>query len=175
MAERDYERRLCAIERMGWDEFVRDARLTEVGQCPDPADPGRRLLVYDIPSTVLYCPVRVLICTNATAERGGTRHAFGLMVSTDCQAHQLRRVSPKRRRLGADVAAHDHCRIGMWEQRCTSQHVICGGGQGVPVGAAVKVFTRQLFRCGVDHRAHGCVRGGEPADIINAAGECRSR
>jgi hypothetical protein len=84
MTEPDAEVRLCAIERMGWDEFVRNARLTEVDQCPDPANPGQRLLLYDVPPTVLYSPVRVLIRANATVERDGSRDAFGLMVPTDC-------------------------------------------------------------------------------------------
>jgi hypothetical protein len=34
---------------------------------------------------VLDLPVRVLVCTNATTERDGSRHTFGLTIPTDCR------------------------------------------------------------------------------------------
>jgi hypothetical protein len=84
MAERNTEIRRCAIERMGWNRFVAAADFKLVDECPDPSNPGQVLRLYDIPRKVLDLPVRALICTNATTERDGHRHTFGLTIPTDC-------------------------------------------------------------------------------------------
>ena len=85
MAEENTEIRRCAIERMGWDRFVADAELTLSDEADDPGNPGQVLRLYDVPRTVLDLPVRVLVCHNATRERDGSRHTFGLTVPTDCR------------------------------------------------------------------------------------------
>jgi hypothetical protein len=85
MAERNAEVRRCAIERMGWDQFVTAAELTLADEADDPGNPGQVLRLYDVPRTVLDLPVRVLVCVNATRERDGSRHTFGLTVPTDCK------------------------------------------------------------------------------------------
>ena len=85
MAETNTEIRRCAIERMGWDQFVTAAGLKLSNEMDDPGNPGQKLRLYDVPRKVLNLPVRVLVCVNATRERDGSRHTFGLTVPTDCK------------------------------------------------------------------------------------------
>jgi len=83
LTEPNAEIRRCAIERMGWDAFVPAAGLTEVARCPDPGNPGQEIALYDLPATLedLYDePARILLCTNGSVERDGTRRRFGLPV-----------------------------------------------------------------------------------------------
>lgn len=78
------EIRRCAIEKMGWDVFILEAGLEQLGEpCDDPANPGFHLSLYSIPPNVYSsanASMNVLLCTNATPERDGTRHRFGLTV-----------------------------------------------------------------------------------------------
>jgi hypothetical protein len=84
--ERNVEVRRCLIERMGWDEFIRKAQLAPVG--PAVSDPGNApytLQLYDLghlfeSSTRLPDSARLLLCTNGSAERDGTRRRYGLFV-----------------------------------------------------------------------------------------------
>ncbi|EFG75269.1 hypothetical protein HMPREF0591_4832 [Mycobacterium parascrofulaceum ATCC BAA-614] len=85
MAERNTEIRRCAIEKMGWDQFVTSAGMKLADEAPDPGNPGQLLRLYDVPRDVLDLPVRVLVAHNATRERDGTRHTFGLTIPTDCR------------------------------------------------------------------------------------------
>lgn len=85
MAEANLEVRRCAIERMGWERFVVESGLTMADECDDPANPGQALRLYDVPRKVLDLPVRVLVAHNATRERDGSRHTFGMTVPTDCK------------------------------------------------------------------------------------------
>ncbi|WP_394328991.1 DUF6745 domain-containing protein, partial [Mycobacterium avium] len=85
MAERNAEVRRCAIEKMGWDQFVLAAGLKLTDEADDPGNPGQILRLYDVPRKVLDWPVRVLVAHNATRERDGSRHTFGLTVPTDCR------------------------------------------------------------------------------------------
>jgi len=81
LQEPNAEVRRCAIERMGWDQFIREANLKQVGSAvPDPGNPGNELALYDVPARIYDEPVRVLLCTNGTVERDGTRRRFGLTV-----------------------------------------------------------------------------------------------
>jgi hypothetical protein len=81
LQEPNAEVRRVAIERMGWDRFIDDARLKQVGlTVDDPGNPGQTLALYDVPERIYNAPVRVLLCTNATVERDGTRRRFGLTV-----------------------------------------------------------------------------------------------
>jgi hypothetical protein len=81
LREENTEVRRCAIERLGWDRFVTEAELQQVGATvPDPGNPGQSLALYDVPERIYDERVRVLLCTNATPERDGTRHRFGLTV-----------------------------------------------------------------------------------------------
>jgi len=84
LREPNAEVRRCAIERMGWDQFIDEAGLERVGRSvPDPGNPGYSLALYEVPERIFEEPVRVLLCANATAERDGTRRRFGLTVPAD--------------------------------------------------------------------------------------------
>lgn len=85
LREDNSEIRRAAIERMGWAEFIAAADLRQVGSSePDPGNPGYQLALYDLPTgSMLPSVVRVLLCTNATPERDGTRRQYGLIVPVD--------------------------------------------------------------------------------------------
>lgn len=81
LREPNAEIRRCAIEKLGWDRFVETANLTQVGnRVADPGNPGHTIALFDVPEQIYDEPVRVLLCTNATEERDGTRRRFGLTV-----------------------------------------------------------------------------------------------
>ncbi|MFD1545879.1 DUF6745 domain-containing protein [Nonomuraea guangzhouensis] len=85
LRETNAEIRRCAIERRGWDRFIAEARLAQVGPAvPDPGNPGQTLTLHDVPADIFTTHVRVLLCTNGTVERDGTRRRFGLTVPADC-------------------------------------------------------------------------------------------
>ncbi|WP_405736213.1 hypothetical protein OG607_44325 [Streptomyces sp. NBC_01537] len=85
LQEDNSEIRRAAIERMGWAEFIAAAGLRQVGSSePDPGNPGYQLALYDLPTgSMLPSVVRVLLCTNASPERDGTRRQYGLIVPVD--------------------------------------------------------------------------------------------
>lgn len=81
MAESNAEIRRCAIEKFGWPEFVRSAGIDPIETgVPDPGNPGQVLDLYTLPEDVYAEPVNLLVCTNGTQERDGTRRTFGLTV-----------------------------------------------------------------------------------------------
>lgn len=83
MKEQNAEIRRCAIDRMGWDQFIAVAGLKLVAKSDDPGNAGQELFLYDLGEKLrnLYdAPARILLCTNGTIERDGTRHRFGLPV-----------------------------------------------------------------------------------------------
>jgi hypothetical protein len=84
LAERNAEVRRCAIERRGWDRFVTEAGLEQVGAAhADPGNPGQRLVLYDLPGhlrDLYHRPARILVVHNASPDRDGHRRAFGLPV-----------------------------------------------------------------------------------------------
>ena len=82
-AETNAEVRRCAIESMGWPQFIAAAELSPVDTCADPGNPGQDLELYDVDERLWGARVRVLVCTNGTVERDGTRRTFGLTVPTD--------------------------------------------------------------------------------------------
>lgn len=85
LREPNAEIRRCAIERRGWDRFVAEAGLEQIGPAvPDPGNPGQILTLHHVPDGVYTTPVRVLLCTNGTVERDGVRRRFGLTVPTHC-------------------------------------------------------------------------------------------
>ena len=85
MAEPNTEIRRCAIEKMGWDQFINAAGMKLADEAPDPGNSGQMLRLYDVPENVLDLPIRVLVAHNATRERDGTRHTFGLTTPMDCK------------------------------------------------------------------------------------------
>lgn len=85
-AEPNIEVRRSAIERLGWDAYIRDAALTLVASCPDPGNPGAELRLYDdMPGKGRGAPERVLVVTNGTPEPGGHRRRYGINVPGDLE------------------------------------------------------------------------------------------
>ena len=83
LAEPNAEVRRCAIERIGWDEFVKISGMTPVAAAADPGNPPHQLELFDLPHTLrgMYGqPARILLCTNGTPERDGAIRRFGLPV-----------------------------------------------------------------------------------------------
>jgi hypothetical protein len=89
-AEENVEVRRCAIESLGWDRFIAEAGLVPVtagdstnlaaAHVPDPGNPGQHLVLYDVPERLWGGRIRLLMCTNGTSERDGTRRRYGLKV-----------------------------------------------------------------------------------------------
>jgi hypothetical protein len=80
-AEPNIEVRRSAIERLGWEPYIRDAGMRLVASCPDPGNPGAELGLYDdIPGTGRGAPGRVLVVANGTPEPGGRRRRYGINV-----------------------------------------------------------------------------------------------
>jgi hypothetical protein len=77
MREENTEIRRCAIERMGWDRFVIDARLQLVDTAPDPANAPNELRLYDIPAEIYGERVRVVLMVNASPDRDGSVRRYG--------------------------------------------------------------------------------------------------
>ncbi|MBF6327009.1 DUF6745 domain-containing protein [Nocardia transvalensis] len=74
-AEPNIEVRRCAIERLGWPAYLEQAGMRLVATAPDPANRGFELMLYDLPRNQ-----RVLVVTNGSLERDGTRRRYGLGV-----------------------------------------------------------------------------------------------
>jgi hypothetical protein len=89
-AEENVEVRRCAIESLGWDRFIAEAGLVPVtashsenaaaSHVPDPGNPGQHLVLYDVPERLWGGRIRLLMCTNGTPERDGSRRRYGLKV-----------------------------------------------------------------------------------------------
>ena len=82
--EKNTEVRRCAIERLGWPEFIESSGMTRVGDpVPDPGNAPHEIALYDLPKNLadMYDEkARILLATNGSPERDGTRHRFGLVV-----------------------------------------------------------------------------------------------
>lgn len=78
--ESNVEVRRCAIERLGWAEFIDQAGLRLVSQAADPGNPGAELRLYDLPYARWGSPTRLLLAVNGSLERDGTRRRYGLRV-----------------------------------------------------------------------------------------------
>jgi hypothetical protein len=81
-SEPNAEIRRSAIERIGWDTYIRQAGLTMVAASQDPGNPGSQLRLYDLPAARWGRPSRVLLAVNGTAEADGIRRQYGLPVPT---------------------------------------------------------------------------------------------
>jgi len=81
--EANVEVRRCAIEAMGWDNYIARAGLRQLDSVPDPGNPGQLLRLYEVPPVILGTPGRVLLATNGSEERDGTRRQYGLPVPDD--------------------------------------------------------------------------------------------
>lgn len=50
LKEPNTEIRRCAVEKMGWDAFIEEAKMEQVGKSvPDPGNPGQFLTLYAAP------------------------------------------------------------------------------------------------------------------------------
>ncbi|MBT8161022.1 DUF6745 domain-containing protein [Arthrobacter sp. GN70] len=102
MKETNAEVRRCAIEATGWEKFVAKSGMKPVGKpVPDPGNAPFELALYDLPKALngLYAQkARVLLCTNGTVERDGTRHKYGLIV----EGHQTDPVAAAASLYGVD-------------------------------------------------------------------------
>ena len=79
--EPNIEVRRSAIERLGWEAYLRDAGMTLVASCPDPGNPGAELGLYDdMPGKDRGAAGRVLVVTNGTPEPDGHRRRYGISV-----------------------------------------------------------------------------------------------
>jgi len=82
-AEPNVEVRRCGIEALGWDAYIAGARLRLVDRADDPGNPGCHLSLYDVPAAVWGTATRVLLATNGSPERDGTRRRYGLPVPAE--------------------------------------------------------------------------------------------
>ncbi|MFI0352669.1 DUF6745 domain-containing protein [Actinomadura sp. 9N407] len=73
--EPNVEIRRCAIERIGWADYIDQAGLRLIGSAPDPGNPGSELRLYD-----MRRETRVLLAVNGSVERDGHRRRYGLTV-----------------------------------------------------------------------------------------------
>lgn len=82
MSEQNAEIRRCGIESLGWDRFIPAAGLRLLDEQPDPANHPHTIALYDLPEKFQdqNDPCRVILVTNASDERDGTRRRFGLLV-----------------------------------------------------------------------------------------------
>jgi hypothetical protein len=74
--EPDSRVRRAAIERMGWREYVEQARLQPVARAPDPGNPGAELALYDVPEAT----ARLLVMRNGSPDRSGRVREFAELV-----------------------------------------------------------------------------------------------
>ena len=84
---RNSEIRRCAVERhaavAGWDALISRAGWHQVGRTvPDPGNPGQELSLYRVPD-IYDMPVNLLLMTNGTTERDGTRRQYAETVPDD--------------------------------------------------------------------------------------------
>jgi hypothetical protein len=82
-SESNVEIRRCAIEVLGWDTDIAEAGLRLCDTAGDPGNPGFSLRLYDVPAEIWGEPARVLLATNGSPERDGTRRRYGLPVPAD--------------------------------------------------------------------------------------------
>lgn len=81
LQEQNTEIRRCAVEarasRNGWIELIKEANWPQIGSTvADPGNPGQVLSLYRV-EDVYEEPVNLLLMTNGTVERDGTRREFG--------------------------------------------------------------------------------------------------
>lgn len=72
--EPNVEVRRCAIERIGWEAYLDQARLRLISVAPDPGNDGSELQLYETPKG------RLLLAVNGSVERDGQRRRYGLDV-----------------------------------------------------------------------------------------------
>ena len=83
LGHRNAEVRRCALERLGWETLT--DRLELVDECPDPGNEDQTLRLFegDLLDGLWDSPARLLVVSNASLDKGGTRRVFGLPVPAD--------------------------------------------------------------------------------------------
>ncbi len=85
--EPNTEIRRCAIEKIGWPNYLHSLGVRPVHECDDPGNPGHRLELYDLPDVaqVFGPPVRLVVMENASLDRDGRRRTYAETVPADIQ------------------------------------------------------------------------------------------
>ena len=84
MKEPNSEVRRCMCEMMGWERYIKEAKLQLVDECDDPANAPHTLKLYDVPEQVFNVKVRLLLMVNATPKRDGIVPIYGETVPATC-------------------------------------------------------------------------------------------
>jgi hypothetical protein len=102
--ESNTEVRRCAIENFGWDRYLDELGVKPVSVEDDPANPGFKLSLYDIPSEhqVYDDRVRLVVMHNASRDRNGSRRIFAETVPVDCKTA----VEASAWQFGVDVETY---------------------------------------------------------------------
>ena len=80
-AEDNVEVRRCAIESLGWEKFTGQLLAEQRPVvAPDPGNPDQDLFLYEVPERLWGTRVKLLLCTNGSAERDGTRRRYGITI-----------------------------------------------------------------------------------------------
>ena len=84
--ERNTEIRRCAIESLGWPTYLDRLGVSPVSVEPDPGNPGHDLALYDVPDarSLFGGDVRLLVMSNASRDRDGSRRIFAETVPASC-------------------------------------------------------------------------------------------
>ncbi|MEU8305231.1 DUF6745 domain-containing protein [Actinomadura sp. NPDC048955] len=78
--EANVEVRRCAVENIGWGEYIERAGLRPVAAAPDPGNPGSELRLYETGLEETPQQARILLAVNGSVERDGSRRRYGLAV-----------------------------------------------------------------------------------------------
>lgn len=81
LREPNQEIRRAGIEAYGWDRLVDALNITAIDECPDPGNPGHTLRLVDVPENIAGERLTLVLCTNGSVERDGTRRRYALDVT----------------------------------------------------------------------------------------------
>ena len=82
-AEENAEIRRAGIESFSWDRWLKEAQLSPVAVCDDPGNAPHRLELFDVPVGLYPTAVRLLVMTNGSVERDGTRRRYAETVPAE--------------------------------------------------------------------------------------------
>ena len=81
--ETNTEIRRCAIEHYGWDRYLTSIGAAPVDEADDPGNPGHVLRLFDTPEQIYSEPTRLLVMSNASLDRDGTRRTYAETVPAE--------------------------------------------------------------------------------------------
>ena len=81
--ETNTEIRRCAVEHYGWDRYLTSIGAAPVDEADDPGNPGHVLRLFDTPEQIYSEPTRLLVMSNASLDRDGTRRAYAETVPAE--------------------------------------------------------------------------------------------